>query len=135
MTPEQSNNILHMIINNEYSFGQTLRRIRLEQNIPLRQVARAVNKTPTYISDIERGNNRPPDSALMKELIKALELEKAPAEIQDYLYDLAARERGEVSGDIMVYIMEQTELRKLIRLAQHKRDVAALWQECIARLQ
>ena len=135
MTPEQSNNILHMIINNEYSFGQTLRRIRLEQNIPLRQVARAVNKTPTYISDIERGNNRPPDSALMKELIKALELEKAPAEIQDYLYDLAARERGEVSGDIMVYIMEQTELRKLIRLAQHKRDVAALWQECIVRLQ
>lgn len=117
MAPEQGRNILHKIQNDRYSFGQSMRYIRQAQGISLRKVADAVNKTPTYISDIERGNNRPPELPLLRELMKALDMEQAPVGIPDYLYDLAARERGEVSGDITEYIMSQTELRKLIRLA------------------
>lgn len=135
MAPEQSSTILHTIQNDGYSFGQALRYIRRAQGISLRRVASAVNKTPTYLSDIERGNNRPPEFTLLKELIKALSMEQAPASIRDYLYDLAAKERGEVSSDITEYIMSQTELRKLIRLAQQKPDIEGLWQECISRLQ
>lgn len=135
MAPEQSNIILHTIQCDKYSFGQSLRYIRQAQGISLRKVASAVNKTPTYISDIERGNNRPPEPALLKELLKALAMDQAPAGIQDYLYDLAAKERGEVSGDITEYIMAQNELRKLIRLAQQKSDIGGLWQECISKLQ
>lgn len=135
MAPEQGRNILHKIQNDRYSFGQSMRYIRQAQGISLRKVASAVNKTPTYISDIERGNNRPLELPLLRELMKALDMEQAPVGIQDYLYDLAARERGEVSGDITEYIMSQTELRKLIRLAQQKNDIGELWQECINRLQ
>ncbi|MCM1430720.1 MAG: helix-turn-helix domain-containing protein [Muribaculaceae bacterium] len=135
MTPEQSNIILHTIQNDKYSFGQSLRYIRQAQGISLRKVASAVNRTPTYISDIERGNNRPPEPVLLKELLKALAMDQASVGIQDYLYDLAARERGEVSGDITEYIMAQNELRKLIRLAQQKSDIGGLWQECISKLQ
>lgn len=135
MAPEQGISILHTIQNDRYSFGQSMRYIRQAQGISLRRIASAVNKTPTYISDIERGNNRPPELPLLRKLMKALDMEQAPAGIQDYLYDLAARERGEVSGDITEYIMSQTELRKLIRLAQQKTDIGELWQECISRLQ
>lgn len=135
MESEQGSYILHTIQNNGYSFGQSLRYIRCAQGIPLRKVASAVHKTPTYISDIERGNNRPPELTLLKELMKALAMDQAPTSIQDYLYDLAARERGEVSGDITEYIMAQSELRKLIRLAQQKSDIGELWLECINRLQ
>lgn len=139
MELKQDSNILHTIQHNNYSFGQSLRLIRCAQGISLRTVARSVNRTPTYISDIERGNNRPPDLPLLRdilrELLKTLSLDQAPGDIQDYLYDLAAKERGEVSGDITEYIMAQTELRKLIRLAQAKEDVGALWQECIGKLQ
>lgn len=139
MEVKQDINILHTIQHNSCSFGQSLRLIRCTQGISLRKVAKAVNKTPTYISDIERGNNRPPELPLLKEilreLLKMLSPDQAPGDIQDYLYDLAAKERGEVSGDIIEYIMAQTELRKLIRLAQEKEDVGALWQECINRLQ
>lgn len=135
MAPEQGSNILHTIQNDGYSFGRSLRYIRRAQGISLRSVANAVNKTPTYISDIERGNNRPPELTLLKELMKALAMDQVPTDIQDYLYDLAARERGEVSGDITEYIMAQSELRKLIRLAQQKNDIGELWQECISRLQ
>lgn len=135
MAPEQSSNILHKLQSGKYNFGQSLRCIRQAQGISLRQVARAVDKTPTYISDRERGNNRPPELILLKELMKALAMDQGPAEIQHYLYDLADRERGEVSGDITEYIMEQNELRKLIRLAQQKEGIGALWQECIGKLQ
>ncbi|MCM1056032.1 MAG: helix-turn-helix transcriptional regulator [Firmicutes bacterium] len=135
MEAEQSKNILHTIQNGNYSFGQSMRYIRQAQGISLRKVASAVSKTPTYISDIERGNNRPPEPALLRNLMKALSMEQAPADIQDYLFDLAASERGEVSGDITEYIMSQTKLRKLIRLAQQKKNVEDLWQECIRRLE
>lgn len=135
MTPEQDNSILHKIKSDGYSFGQSLRYIRQEQSISLRCIAKAVNKTPTYLSDIERGNNRPPELPLLQELIKALELEESQTEIRDYLYDLAAGERGEVSGDIMGYVMEQAELRKLIRLAQQKKEIGEFWHKCITILQ
>lgn len=135
MAPEQSSSILHTIQSGGYSFGQSMRYIRQAQGISLRRVAGAVNKTPTYISDIERGNNRPPELTLLRELMKALDMDQAPDGMQDYLYDLAARERGEVSGDITEYIMSQTELRKLIRLAQQKSDIGELWKECLSRLQ
>lgn len=134
MKTEQGSSILHKLQSSKYNFGQSLRCIRKEQGISLRQVAKAVKKTPTYISDIERGNNRPPEPLLLKELMKALAMDQGPSEMQDYLYDLAARERGEVSGDITEYIMEQNELRKLIRLAQQKEDIGMLWQECIGKL-
>lgn len=135
MEQEQGINILHTIQNNGYGFGQSLRCIRRAQGKSLRYIAKAVNKTPTYISDIERGNNRPPELSLLKELMNALSMEHAPAGIQDYLYDLAARERGEVSGDISEYIMMQADLRKLIRLAQQRDNGGELWRECIDRLQ
>lgn len=135
MELEQSISILHIIQNGRYTFGQSLRYIRRAQGKSLRYIAKAVNKTPTYISDIERGNNRPPESALLKELLKALSIDCALVDIQGYLYDLAAAERGEVSGDISKYIMMQSDLRKLIRLAQQKDDGGEMWRECIGRLQ
>ncbi|MCM1025556.1 MAG: helix-turn-helix domain-containing protein [Roseburia sp.] len=135
MEATQDLNILHTIQKNQYSFGQSLRYIRVTQGLSLRKIARAVSMTPTYISDIERGNSRPPDSVLLGKLIQALTLDQASDGIRDYLYDLAARERGEVSGDIVEYIMAQAELRKLIRLARQRENDKEIWQDCISRLQ
>ena len=135
METTQEHNILHTIQKSQYGFGQSLRYIRVARGISLREIARAVGRTPTYISDIERGNNRPPDSVLLGKLIHALALDQASDEIQDYLYDLAARERGEVSGDIIEYIMARAELRKLIRLARQRENDEEIWQDCIRRLQ
>ena len=38
-------------------FGQYLRSVRQAKKISIRQLAKAVSKTPTYISDIEKCNN------------------------------------------------------------------------------
>ena len=72
-------------------FGQYLRSVRQAKKISIRQLAKAVNKTPTYISDIEKGNNKPPERELLDRIITALQLEEFP-DIRNRLYDLAAKE-------------------------------------------
>ena len=57
-------------------FGQYLRSVRQSKKISIRQLAKAVSKTPTYISDIEKGNNKPPERELLDRIIAALQLEE-----------------------------------------------------------
>ena len=72
-----------------------MRSVRQAKKISIRQLAKAVNKTPTYISDIEKGNNKPPERELLDRIITALQLEEFP-DIRNRLYDLAAKERKDV---------------------------------------
>ncbi len=129
----------HMILlelkNGNYSFGQSLRYIRKMQGLSIRKVAKEVNRTPTYISDIERGNNKPPEKNLMEKLMTALALQEEEIELQNYLFDLAAQERGGVSEDIVDYIMENSDLRLVIRMAQKRKECGKLWEECVEKLQ
>ena len=134
MKPEQTASILRKLKKENYSFGQSLRYIREKQGLTIRGIAQAVHKTATYISDIERENNKAPESKLMKELMDALYMDESTAELQNYLYDLAARERKEVAGDIAQYIMEQEELRTAIRLAQRRGNGGKIWEECIEKM-
>ena len=39
----------------EYAFGQFVRQRRIELGISLKQLSAALDKTPPYISDIEKG--------------------------------------------------------------------------------
>ena len=70
-------------------FGQYLRSVRQAKKISIRQLAKAVSKTPTYISDIEKGNNKPPERELLDRIIAELHLEEFP-DIKNRIYDLSA---------------------------------------------
>lgn len=134
-TNANCNKLLTELKRKNYNFGQSLRIIREQQGLTIRKVAEEVNKTPTYISDIERGNNKPPEKKLMIKLMAALSLQENETEIRNYLFDLAAGERGGVSEDIADYIMKNSELRLAIRMAQRQDKSNELWLECIRRLQ
>lgn len=135
MKSEQTTAILHKVKEENYSFGKSLRYVRKSQGVSLRSVAHAVNKTPTYISDIERGNNKAPEIGLLEKLLDAVFLDESAAELRNYLYDLAAEERQEVAGDIAEYIRKQEKLRTVIRLAKKKDENGEIWKECIKMLQ
>lgn len=131
-------NLLKELQERKYSFGQSLRFIREDKKMKIRKIANEVNKTATYISDIERGNNKPPEKELMEKIFDALELQSM--EIKCYLYDLAAIERGRVSLDIAEYIMENSNLRDAIRLVQRKNIIDPgsgdkFWAECLSNMQ
>lgn len=107
-------------------FGQYLRSVRQAKRISIRQLAKAVSKTPTYISDIEKGNNKPPERELLDRIIAALQLEEFP-DIRNRLYDLAAKERKDVPADIKEYLMENEAILKIIRTAKESPNEKQIW--------
>ena len=60
----------------ELLFGPYLRAIRKALNISIRTLAKEVDKTPTYISDIENRNNKPPEKELLEKIVVALNIDK-----------------------------------------------------------
>lgn len=107
-------------------FGQYLRSVRQAKKISIRKLAKAVSKTPTYISDIEKGNNKPPERELLDKIIAALYLEEFP-DIRNKLYDLAAKERKDVPADIKEYLMENESILKIIRTAKESPNEKQIW--------
>lgn len=107
-------------------FGQYLRSVRQAKKISIRQLAKAVSKTPTYISDIEKGNNKPPERELLDRIIAELHLEEFP-DIRNKLYDLAAKERKDVPADIKEYLMENESILKIIRTAKESPNEKQIW--------
>ena len=97
-----------------------------QKKISIRQLAKAVSKTPTYISDIEKGNNKPPERELLDRIIAALQLEEFP-DIRNRLYDLAAKERKDVPADIKEYLMENESILKIIRTAKESPNEKQIW--------
>jgi len=61
------------------TFGESLRKRREQLNISLRQMAKQLNMSPVYLSDIERGNRPAPSGCVsgidyMSKLVNALQL-------------------------------------------------------------
>ena len=106
------------VLDQEFTFGEYLRALRKSKKISIRELAKQVSKTPTYISDIEKGNNRPPDENLLNSIIVALNLGDDTSQVKNKLFDLAAKERGGVSADIADFIMRDDDVRNVIRLAK-----------------
>lgn len=107
-------------------FGQYLRSVRQSKKISIRQLAKAVSKTPTYISYIEKGNNKPPERELLDRIIAALQLEEFP-DVRNKLYDLAAKERKDVPADIKEYLMENESILRIIRTAKESPNEKQIW--------
>lgn len=106
------------VLDQEFAFGEYLRALRKAKKISIRELAKQVSKTPTYISDIEKGNNRPPDENLLNSIIVALNLGDDTSQVKNKLFDLAAKERGVVSADIADFIMQDDDIRNIIRLVK-----------------
>ncbi|MBQ4544558.1 MAG: helix-turn-helix transcriptional regulator [Oscillospiraceae bacterium] len=100
----------------DFLFGPYLRAVRKALNISIRTLAKEVDKTPTYISDIENRNNKPPEKELLEKMVVALNIDKYYSpNLKNTLFDLAAKERNEVSCDIKDYIMGDNKVITLIR--------------------
>jgi transcriptional regulator with XRE-family HTH domain len=59
----------------ELSFGHFLRKAREEVGISSRKLSGMVNKTPTYVSQIERGEIKKPDVQITTKIFEALGFE------------------------------------------------------------
>ena len=126
--------LLNILKKTEFEFGKYLRAIREAKGISIRQLAKAVDKTPTYISDIEKKNNKPPEKKLLDDIILNLNLEDYSPKIKNTLYDLAAIGREDVPADIKDYIMSTPKLLAVIRTTKDKPNDQQIWSQLLEKV-
>ena len=111
-----------------FEFGKYLRSVRQAKGISIRQLAKEVDKTPTYLSDIENGHNKPPEKELLDTIIQKLNLDDSP-KVKATLFDLAAKERNDIPADVKDYIMSNQTLLKIIRTAKDRPNSEQIWSQ------
>lgn len=104
------------------TFGGLLKKIRLEEaKVGLRAFAELIDWQPSNLSNLERGRLSPPaDAQTITSICDALGLsEDDPRRAQ--LFDLAARQKNAVPGDVAQVIKEQPGIPVLIRAVANRR--------------
>ena len=96
---------------NKYSFGEFVKQRRLELNLKIVTVAKTLNVTPAYISDIEKGSRHAPLSFL-KELAELLQIDTNS--IVDF-EDLAYLSHETCSPDLIQYLTANKQARNALR--------------------
>ena len=101
------------------SFGQFLETKRDEKDLSLRAMAKLLDVTPQYYSDVEKGRRSalaPDKLDMLKNIFGLTDEEK------DFMYDLVGKTKNTISPDLPDYIMERDYVRSALRLA---RDIDA----------
>ena len=113
------------------NFGDFIAQKRFEQAITVRRIAEMIDVSPGYYNDIEKGRRNPPDKETLDKFISALHLNEEESLL---LFDLAGRDRDEVSPDLPDYIMENDVVRVALRIAKEKASEDD-WQRFIKDLE
>jgi transcriptional regulator with XRE-family HTH domain len=88
------------------NFGETLRDLRVAQDLGLRETATKVGISPAYLSRIERGKEKPPRPEIIKALAKEL------AADPDVLFRLSSS----TDPDVVDFLHENQDAMQLLRL-------------------
>lgn len=110
------------------SFGEFIIHKRREKDLSARQLAIAINITPEYMCEIEKGRKSAVSDEIMDKLIRTLTLSEEETEL---FYDLAAIARNTVSADLPEYIMANELVRAAIRTAKKNSVPDEKWERFI----
>ena len=109
-------------------FGAFIARKRLEKDVKLKPIAESMGVAVTYLSDIIKGRRNPPDMEGLEALAQSLNLDQSE---KDEMFDLAGRDRNQVSPDLPEYIMDESlpSARVALRRAKSQNLGDDFWQE------
>jgi HTH-type transcriptional regulator, competence development regulator len=96
------------------SFGRFLRAQRIEAGLGLRELARLIEKSPGYLSDVELDNVPPPSEETIVRIAAALTVDKKA------LLSMA----NKVDPELAQYVVDQPQAADFLRMAkdQHYND-------------
>ena len=102
-------------------------------DILLKDIAKAMGMTATYLSDIIKGRRNPPEMKLLEKIAEVLEL---TLEEKEEMFDLAGRERNETAPDLPDYIMdaELPHVRVALRKANNKKLGDDFWKQVVKNI-
>jgi transcriptional regulator with XRE-family HTH domain len=101
------------------TFGKTLRRLRLEARVGLRELARMVDKSPGYLSDVEQEKVAPPSEELIVRIAEALRADK------QVLLSAASKMDPELSK----YVASEPQAADFLRRAREKSFGSEEWKK------
>jgi transcriptional regulator with XRE-family HTH domain len=110
------------------SFGEYIIAKRKEKELSARQLAIALDISPVYMCDIEKGRKSAVSNEFLENLRRILSLSEEESEI---MYDLAAIARNTVSVDLPDYIMANQLVRAALRAAKKNQIPDEKWQRFI----
>ena len=92
------------------TFGKKLRDLRVNSDIGLRELARLINKSPGYLSDVERDHVPPPSEDVILKIAEAMNADKKE------LLAVAQKMDPEISN----YVAQEPEAADFLRMAKDK---------------
>ena len=101
------------------TFGKILRRLRLQSGNGLRELARRIDKSPGYLSDVEQDNVPPPSEEVIVNMAAALNVDK------NQLLQAAHKMDPELSD----YIAEEPLAADFLRMAKEKEFKGTDWEK------
>jgi len=93
------------------TFGKKLRDFRLQADVGLRELARLIEKSPGYISDVEQDHVPPPSEDVILKIAAALSVDKK---------ELLAAAR-KMDPEISSYVAREPEAADFLRMAREKK--------------
>ena len=115
----------------EKSFGEVLHLLRDKKDVTLRELARKINVSAPFLSDVEKGRRAPLTAERLEAVVSALNLDKAE---ERELYDAAGRQRKTIAPDLPDYIMEHEYVSAALRTARDLDAGEEEWQKFIEDL-
>lgn len=104
---------------------------RKEKGLIYRDIAEALGVSVVYISDVEKGRRNAFEKDKLETLANLLSLSD---EDKTVLFDLAGKQRNEVSPDLPEYIMERDYVRYALRTARDLKADEAEWLRFVEEL-
>ena len=113
------------------TFGEYLTAKREEKDITLRELARKLEVSAPFLSDVEKNRRAPLTQERLEKLAEVLSLS---VEEKAEMYDIVGRQKGSVAPDLPEYIMERDYVSAALRTARDMNAGEEEWKKFIEDL-
>lgn len=113
------------------TFGEFIAEKRKAKGLIYRDIAEALNVSAVYVSDVEKERRNAFEMDKLNILTSVLDLTDKEKTI---MYDLAGKQRNEISPDLPDYIMERDYVRYALRTARDLKADEDEWLRFVEEL-
>ena len=113
------------------TFGEYLTAKREEKDITLRELARKLEVSAPFLSDVEKNRRAPLTQERLEKLAEVLSLS---VEEKAEMYDIVGRQKGSVAPDLPEDIMERDYVSAALRTARDLDAGEAEWAKFVEDL-
>ncbi len=116
---------------NKYTLGNYIADLRLMRSQQCADVAKKINISTAYLSQIEHGIRKKPNPQIISALVEALKLSFEEATT---LFDLYAETTGNLPPDITEYLTGNSAVQRALRQARDANATEEDWERFIEQL-